>query len=143
MINPAIPYAQAGPLQTGDILVTASVVPFIRHYAVFYYDERGKPTVADNSFLSGKLDTFDEKAYKTLRTITGVIRNENTTSLTNAYIQKKVEEGKKKNYQFFSFNCEDFVRSVCGCTFGTDQRISYLVAFFFILLFIILFIKSK
>ena len=138
-----IPYTKDTVLQTGDILQTASVVPFIKHYAIFYYDKDGKPTVADNSFLSGKLDTFPEDGYKAMRTITGIIRNENTINLTNQHIQQKVEEGKKKNYQFFAFNCEDFVRSVCGCTFGTDQRIAYLVAFFFILVFIIIFIKSR
>lgn len=137
------PYSPNELLQTGDILITTSFVPLIRHYAIYYHDTSGKPLVADNVFWSHKLEVSPIDEYKKARNIIGIIRNENTTSLTDEYIQSKVEQAKQMNYQFFGFNCEDFVRSVCGCYIGIDQRIKYMVLIIFILTAIILFYKCK
>lgn len=138
-----IQYSPYQPLQTGDILVTTSFVPLIRHFAVYYKDQNDQPTVADNVFWSQKLEVSGIDQYKKSRNIIGIIRNENTISLTDKFIQDKVEQAKKMNYQFFAFNCEDFVRSVCGCYIGTDQRIKYMVAIILILTIFIIYIKTK
>lgn len=138
-----IPYTSATPLQTGDILVTTSVVPLIQHFAVYYRDQNNLPTVADNVFWSHKLEVSGIDQYKQKRNIIGIIRNNNTINLTDKFIQEKVEEAKKMNYQFFAFNCEDFVRSVCGCYIGTDQRIKYMLMLILILTLFIIYIKTK
>lgn len=138
-----IPYTPSEKLQTGDILVTTSVVPLIQHFAVYYRDQNNQPTVADNVFWSQKLEVSGIDEYKAKRNIIGIIRNNNTTGLTDRFIQEKVEEAKKMNYQFFAFNCEDFVRSVCGCYIGIDQRIKYMLLLIFILTVFIIYIKVK
>lgn len=138
-----IPYSPSTPLQTGDILVTTSVVPLIRHFAVYYRDQNNNPSVADNVFWSQKLEVSGVDDYKAKRNIIGIIRNNNTVNLTDKFIQEKVEEAKKMNYQFFAFNCEDFVRSVCGCYIGTDQRIKYMILIIFLLTLFIIYIKTR
>lgn len=138
-----IPYSAYEPLQTGDILVTTSFVPLIHHFAVYYKDQNNQPSVADNVFWSQKLEVSGIDDYKKKRNIIGIIRNNNTINLTDKFIQGKVEEAKKMNYQFFAFNCEDFVRSVCGCYIGTDQRIKYMILIIFILTLFIIYIKTK
>lgn len=138
-----IPYSASTPLQTGDILVTTSVVPLIQHFAVYYHDQNNQPSVADNVFWSQKLEVSGIDDYKKKRNIIGIIRNNNTINLTDKFIQDKVEEAKKMNYQFFAFNCEDFVRSVCGCYIGTDQRIKYMILIIFILTLFIIYMKTK
>lgn len=136
-------YTPSTPLQTGDILITSSFVPLIKHYAVYYHDAAGQPTVADNVFWSQKLEVSPLDDYKKVRNIIGIIRNDNTTGLTDAYIQKKVEEAKQMNYQFFGFNCEDFVRSVCGCYIGVDQRIKYMLFIIAVLTIVIIILNRK
>lgn len=99
--------------------------------------------MADNVFWSQKLEVSTWDDYLKERNIVGVIRNANTQAVTDAYVQQKVEEAKKINYNFFSYNCEDFVRSVCGCYIGTDQRIKYMLIFIAILTLFIIYIKTK
>lgn len=135
-----LPYDKNMELKTGDILVTSSIVPIIKHFAIVYSKD-GQQTVADNVFWSGKVEVSSLEDYKKVRNIIGVMRNTETKSLSDEEIQKKVEEAKKINYRFFSYNCEDFVRRVCGCDIGFDQRKKFIIIIL-IIIFTILIIKK-
>lgn len=126
---------------TGDILVTSSFVPTINHFAIVYYQD-GVPMVADNVFWSHKLEVTTLEDYKKQRNIIAVIRGDETMNLTDDYIKQKVEKAKNINYKFFDYNCEDFVRDVCKCNIGTDQRRTYSLVFL-ALLFIVFLILIK
>lgn len=72
--------------------------------------------------------------FLALRKVRGVISTNGRH--TDEEIQSKAtlfnEQGKK--YNFFGYNCEGFVREVCGCSWGVDQRKEFLVFLFGILL---------
>lgn len=120
-----IPISQVSEFKTGDILQTTSVVPFVRHYAIiFYKDNIGY--VADNSFTDGCIRIFTLSQYQEDQDIVGIIRTPNTLNITDELIEQKISEHKPKGYRFFTFNCENFIRDICGCQFGLDQRIVYL-----------------
>lgn len=133
-----IPISEVERFQTGDILVTTSIVPLVHHFAIAFV-RNGKLMVADNAFGSGKLEVFEMAEYAKMRNIVGIIRNAKTTALTDSLIEEKIVEGQKINYRFFSFNCEDFIRNTCSCNIGLDQRIYYGRIFLGIIIIIILF----
>lgn len=110
---------------TGDILVVLTQpIPIFNHFAIVFYRE-GKAYVAHNSFLSGEviitpLDEFLKRKVLKVYPVPG---------LTDEHIYNKAIEcnAHRKTYDFFGFNCEEFVREVCGCNFGTDQRKSFII----------------
>lgn len=127
------------PFKTGDILVVGTwPIPIFDHYAIVFYKDV-KPFVAHNSFKSSKiiitpLDEFLE------RKIRRVIKSDG--SLTDEYIYNKTIELNEsgKSYNFFGYNCESYVREICGCNWGTDQRKEFiLVVIFVVILGIILY----
>lgn len=123
-------------LNTGDILITTSVVPFVRHYGVLYY-ENGSPIVAHNSFSTGKIELDPLDKFIEGRDLVNVLHAYKSIpdQELKAKILKLVEKG--EGYKFFSFNCEDFVRKVTGRNIGADQR--YVWILIIILVIIILF----
>lgn len=56
---------------------------------------------------------------------------------TDEEIHQKVELLNKqdKKFSIFGYNCEDFVREVCGCSWGINQKKKTLMLFVYIALF--------
>lgn len=134
--NPPIPQQTGRTYNTGDILVVLTQpIPLFNHFAiVFYRDEIGY--VAHNSFLSGEviitpLDEFLKRRVLKVYPVGG---------LTDEYIYNKAMEcnAKRKTYDFFGFNCEEFIREVCNCNFGTDQRKSFVIVSFSVIIILLI-----
>lgn len=119
---PIIPINEVTDYRTGDVLV--SKVKFLRHFAILFY-QNGKPLVADNSFGTARVDVFNLDEYRQIRDVIGIIRTPETEKLTDEAIEQGIEEAKITGYKFFKFNCEDFIRSICHCYIGDDQRVYY------------------
>lgn len=126
-----------GPIyNTGDILVVLTQpIPLFNHFAIVFYRE-GKGFVAHNSFLSVEviitpLDEFLKRKVLKVYPVAG---------LTDEYIYNKAIEcnANNKTYNFFGYNCESFVREVCGCDFGTDQRKSFLIVTFSVIIILVI-----
>lgn len=121
---------------TGDILVVLTQpIPLFNHFAIVFYRD-GKGFVAHNSFISGEviitpLDEFLNRKVLKVYPVPG---------LTDEHIYNKAMEcnSKRKIYDFFGYNCEEFVREVCGCNFGTDQRKSFIIVSFWVILIVII-----
>lgn len=120
------PIEDVTELKTGDILKTTTETPTVRHFAVVFH-RNGVAMVADNSFLTKRIDIFNVEDYLKQRNVIGVIRNEKTLAVTDQRVEDKIKEHRARGYRFFSFNCEDFVRDICDCDLGVDQRIIYLL----------------
>lgn len=121
--------------KTGDILVVGTwPIPIFDHYAIVFYKD-GVGYVAHNSFKTKSIITTPLKEFTDTRTIRRVISTDN--KLTDEYIFNKTNElnNEGKNYNFFGYNCESYVRDICGCNWGTDQRKEFLL---FLLLLIVL-----
>ena len=127
---------------TGDILVTSSFVPTVNHFAIVFKQD-GQDMVADNVFWSHKLEVSPLEDYKKQRNIIGILRGDETMSLTDDYIKQKVDKAKNINYKFFDYNCEDFVRDVCKCNIGYDQRKFYALVLLSILFVVFLILLNR
>jgi len=130
MANLIIPYT-GQPLQTGDVLVVKAVLvvkfmeAFIRHYAIVYQKD-GIQYVAEHKPLSHGLRTNLLSNYLNDRAVTGLVRSDKTMALTDDYIQKKVNDCSPIGYRLLTYNCEDFIRDICDCDIGYDQRKKFL-----------------
>lgn len=121
---------------TGDILVVLTQpIPLFNHFAIVFYRE-GKGYVAHNSFLSGyviitPLEEFLKRKVLKVYPVDG---------LTDEYIYNKTLEcnSKNKTYDFFGYNCESFVKEVCGCNFGMDQRKSFAIVSFSVIIIVVI-----
>lgn len=126
--------------KTGDILITGTwPIPIFDHYAICFYKD-GVGYVAHNSFRSKKIIITPLEEFTTLRKIRKVISTND--NLTDHYIYNKTVELNKegKTYNFFGYNCESYVREICKCNWGTDQRKEFIFTLvFFIILGIILY----
>lgn len=138
-------------LQPGDIIEVPSkvpnnarifpgfIVPFVKHYAmiVFVKDEQGndKLSVVHNTFL-GQPHIDPIEAITEERPINRILR----TNIPNATVLERYNKCKENKYAIFGFNCESFVRSICNCNIGTDQRIGWGAGLGIILLLIILYL---
>ena len=129
--------------QTGDILEvnSYSIIPgivFTKHYGIYFLID-GIPHITHNSFSTGKIEIkpFDDfmrgrKVYRIL----------NHVNLTDEEIYNKALELKsKKGYNFFSYNCEDYIGEVCKCNMGFDQRIGWLLGLSGAIVFIYILFK--
>lgn len=129
--------------KTGDVLEvnSYSIIPgivFTKHYAIYFLKD-GIPYVTHNSFSTGKIEIepFDEfmrgrKVYRVL----------NHVDLTDEEIyNKSLELQAKKGYNFFTYNCEDYIGEICKCYMGFDQRIGWLIGLGGAIIFIILMFK--
>lgn len=136
----AIPDTKTNMYKTGDILIVPTwPVPLFNHFAIVFYKDE-VPYVAHNSFRS-MINREDQNIliepldhFLALRKVRSVIstNGRHTDEEINSKAVRFNEEGKK--YDFFGYNCEGFVREVCGCSWGVDQRKEFVVFFFGILL---------
>lgn len=111
--------------KTGDILVTGTwPIPIFDHYAIVFFRD-GKGYIAHNSFKSKKVETqpLEEFLKRKVRRVIPV------QGLTDEGIYNKVLEcnATGKDYNLAGYNCESFVREVCGCNFGMDQRKQFFI----------------
>lgn len=127
--------------KTGDILVVPTwPVPLFNHFAiVFYKDEmingvlQKVPYVAHNSFKSminrEKENILIEPLshFLALRKVRSVISTDGRHTDEEIYNKALELNEKGKKYDFFGYNCEGFVREVCGCSWGVDQRKEFIV----------------
>lgn len=112
---------------TGDILVVPTwPIPVFDHFAIVFY-RAGIGYVAHNSFRSKKIIITPLDEFTTTRTIRKVYKS--TGLLTDDYIYNKTQElnAEGKTYNFFGYNCESYVREVCNCNWGTDQRKEFIL----------------
>lgn len=127
--------------KTGDILIVGTwPIPIFDHYAiVFFKDNVGY--VAHNSFRSKKIIITDLNEFIATRQVRKVISTNG--SLTDEYIYNKTLELNEigKTYNFFGYNCESYIRDVCGCNWGTDQRKEFLLFFAGLIIVSIVFYK--
>lgn len=110
------------PYKTGDILVVGTwPVPIFDHYAVVFYKD-GVGYVAHNSFKSKNIIISGLDEFIKTRQIRKVFSTNGT--LTDEYIYNKTCELNRqgKTYNFFGYNCESYVKEICSCNWGTDQR---------------------
>lgn len=128
---------------TGDVLEvnSHSIIPSIspaRHYAM-YFERDGVPYVAHNAFSTGKIEIEPFDKFMEGRVVYRII---NHADLTNEEIDARATELQgKKDYKFFSYNCEDFVREMCQCHVGFDQRLGWGIALILISIFLFLIIR--
>lgn len=129
MLEPGKPY------NTGDILVVGTwPIPLFDHFAIVFY-RNGTGYVAHNSFRSKKIIISGLDEFVKSRKVRRVILSNGLQ--TDDYIYNKTVELNKqgKTYNFFGYNCEEYVREVCGCDWGTDQRREFII--YFLLLVIV------
>lgn len=123
--------------KTGDILVVGTwPIPMFNHFAiVFYKDCIGY--VAHNSFRSKKIMLTGLDEFTKSRKIWKVIPTDG--KLTNEEIYNKTVELNKqgKTYNFFGYNCEEYVREVCQCNWGMDQRKEFIIFIIIVIIIII------
>lgn len=123
--------------KTGDILVVPiKYLPFFNHLAIVFYKD-GIAHVAHHVGYSAKRVTIEPLTdFLKTREVKRVIP---TNGLTDEYIYNKVtwcnEDG--KTYSVFGFNCEDFIRDVCGCSWGIEQKKRF---YFGVIIFILVII---
>lgn len=126
--------------KTGDILVVGTwPIPIFDHFAIVFYKE-GIGYVAHNSFRSKTIIISGLDEFIKTRRIRKVISTDG--KLSDEYIYNKTGElnSQGKTYNFFGYNCESYVREICGCNWGTDQRKEFMLFFAGLLIFgIILF----
>lgn len=128
---------------TGDVLEVNSHsfipnVSFARHYGMYFLRE-GIPYVAHNSFSTGKIEIEPFDDFMKNRVVYRVI---NHVDLTDEEIDAKATELQEtKDYKFYTYNCEDFVRELCQCNLGFDQRLGWLVALILKGIFIFLIVR--
>ncbi|MCC6721732.1 MAG: hypothetical protein IT243_05975 [Bacteroidia bacterium] len=109
--------------KTGDILVVPTKpIGIFEHYGIVYYvGEIGY--VAHNSFTSGKVISTPLNEFLSGRKLLRVIPSKSFVSDAMIYDKVKLLNGNNVKYNFFGFNCEEFVKDVCLCDIGTiDQR---------------------
>lgn len=114
---------------TGDILVTPTwPIPIFNHYAIVFY-RNGVGYIAHNSIRKSKIIIMTLEDFLKTRKIWYVISTDGR--LDDEYIYNKTQELNEagKRYNFFGYNCESYVREVCGCNWGTDQRKEFLLYF--------------
>lgn len=126
--------------KTGDILLVPTwPIPLFNHFAIVFFKD-GIPYVAHNSFRSminredrniliEPLDRFLE-----IRKVKGVISTNGRHTDDEIHSKACMFNDQGKKYDFFGYNCESFVREICGCSWGVDQRKEFLVFFFGVLL---------
>lgn len=129
--------------RTGDILEvnSYSIIPgitFTKHYGIYFLKD-GIPYVTHNSFSTGNIEIqpFDEfmKGRKVYRVL-------NRANLTDEQIyNRSLQLQERKKYNFFSYNCEDYVGEICGCNMGFDQRLGWLMGLVGAIILIVLGIK--
>lgn len=112
---------------TGDILVVGTwPIPLFDHFAIVFY-KNNVGYVAHNSFRSSKIILSGLDEFVGSRDVRRVIPTNGT--LTDDHIYNKTIELNKqgKTYDFFGYNCESYVREVCKCDWGMDQRKEFII----------------
>jgi hypothetical protein len=113
--------------KTGDILVVGTwPIPLFDHFAIVFY-RNGVGYVAHNSFRSEKIIISGLDEFVNSRTVRRVISTDG--KLSDEYIYNKTVQLNQdgKTYNFFGYNCESYVREVCDCDWGADQRKEFLL----------------
>ncbi len=128
--------------KTGDILVVGTwPIPLFNHFAIVFYKD-GIGYVGHNSFKSKTIlvDPLDQ--FLATRPIRRVYLS--SGKVTDQQIADKIVELNKsgKTYNFFGYNCESFVREVCQCNWGADQRKESLIVVAAIVLISIIFYQA-
>lgn len=115
--------------KTGDILIVPTwPIPIFDHFAIVFFKD-GIGYVAHNSFKTKKIIITPLDEFISTRTVKKVISTDG--KLTDDYIYNKTVElnNDGKEYNFFGYNCESYVRDVCRCNWGTDQRKEFILIF--------------
>lgn len=118
-------------LQPGDIVEMSSRVPsnnrlfanmivtFVKHYGIAV-NVNNEIMIAHNPY--GKQpEIVSQSTIFNGRQPDRIMH----TQITNNEILNRFAQCQNNAYKFFQFNCEDFVRSICACQIGVDQRVSY------------------
>lgn len=126
---------------TGDILEVNSYsiikgVTFSKHYGILFFIN-DVPYITHNSFSTGKIEIEPFEKFIKGRKIYKVLNHVNLTDKEILYKSLKLQ--KEKKYNFFTYNCEDYIKELCKCNIGFDQRIGWFfgLVFFIIILYII------
>lgn len=109
------------PFQTGDILKTDSfTIPFSRHYAIYFMKD-GVGYVAHNP-LKPAITIEPVNDFLKGRKFFGVVAH---ADLTDQQIYHKATMLKNRRTWSLFYNCEDFIREICNCWLGIDQRLIF------------------
>lgn len=129
--------------KTGDILGTESTIAGIIHYCIVFHNGN-TPMIAQISPYSKTPETMRLADFLIHRAVKRVVPNENT-DLTDDLIKDNVNRLKAQGttYDLVNFNCEDFVRDVCSCQIGMNQRQRILAIIVFFLLVLGIFLLAK
>lgn len=147
---------QVEDLKTGDVFSTPSkfpkdspifpdwLFPPVSHVGIIVIEDDGRAMVVHNPF-GGKPEYVPFEKVFDKRNIDRIIR----TGVTKDVIMERFhhcEDEFKCNtrpYEFLNFNCEDFVRSICQCDIGFDQRKGWAIGIAVGLIIIIILIGKK
>src|SRR3990170_5173848 len=99
------------PYKTGDILEvnSYSIIPgivFTKHYGILFFKD-GTPYITHNSFSTGRIEIEPFDKFMRGRKVYRVLNHVNLTD--EQIYTKAIELQNKKGYNFFSYNCEDYV----------------------------------
>lgn len=132
--------ADAGCLIAGDIIQVPSKIAgsIIKHYGIILNICK-IPYICHLPGIGNPiLETLElfEKRFEIL----GVLRNEQTKSLTDSELFYNYNHISAKRYNFFIHNCEDFIRRITNgkVDFGFDQRCGFGCVILLLLLLIII-----
>ena len=139
MANKWIPISEVSELRSGDVfacptkvpksspILAGLVVPIISHVGMIVIID-GETKVIHNPF-DGSPEIVPYESIFTDRKIGRIIRTNITTEEILSRFRECEDQYKcnirdeyAKEYKFFYRNCEDFVRSLCNCNIGFDQR---------------------
>lgn len=76
----------------------------------------------DRNILIEPLDEF-----LAIRKVNGVIPTNGRHTDDEIHSKACLFNDQGKKYDFFGYNCESFVREVCGCSWGMDQRKEFIL----------------
>lgn len=129
--------------KTGDVLEvnSHSIIPgivFTKHYGIYFLKD-GIPYVTHNSFSTGKIEIEPFDKFMRGRKVYRVLNHVNFTD--EQIYARSIELQARKKYNFFTYNCEDYIGEVCGCYMGFDQRIGWLIGLPIAIAFIYLMFK--
>lgn len=115
---------QGAVYKTGDIIeVNSTSFPYATHYGIYFIKE-DVPYIAHNTMATGGIEIEPFADFIKGRSTLKVIRN--VSHMTDEQIyERALEIKKKKEYSLFKYSCESFVREMCDCFIGIDQRIIF------------------
>lgn len=99
-------------LSNGDIIVSTSRYPFIRHYCIFAQDNNGHKKLIGNTYTDG-VTIEDYHIYFSKYDFLSSHKSP-ISGISYDDLMKRYNNLKEKKYHLFNFDCQDFVCEMTG-----------------------------